>query len=150
MYSTAPSWPGYFFCVQNQMPRKNLHTIVLSQDFFFYIYSFDNSINRQNLWWCGSIYLKTVLNFFKIFLDFRLDNLKKQIIINLSNKSHAFVVLSDSKVAFLGEGEEAAFYPFLYCVLFIQGRIIEAVCCQIFLSSILQEVFHQGLQLYCF
>ena len=45
---------------------------------------------------------------------------EKLSIIDLSSyrsKSYASVVLSDSKVTFLGEGEDAAFCPFLNCIL---------------------------------
>ena len=47
----------------------------------------------------------------------------KQGIINLSSnssKSYAPVVLSESEITFLREGKDAAFHPFLYCVLLIQ------------------------------
>ena len=40
---------------------------------------------------------------------------------NYTSKSYASVVLSDSEVTFVGEGEDVAFYPFLYCVLFIDS-----------------------------
>ena len=48
--------------------------------------------------------------------------IKKQSIINLSSyssKSYATVVLSNSLIAFLEEGEDVTFCPFLYCILFI-------------------------------
>ena len=67
---------------------------------------------QLNLWGCGVISLKTILIFPKNFLVFRSDIIKKQGIINLSSynsKSNASLVLSDSKVAFLREGEDAAF-----------------------------------------
>ena len=47
---------------------------------------------------------------------------EKQSIINLSSyksKGYTSVVLSDSEVIFLGEREDAAFHPFLRCILFI-------------------------------
>ena len=51
--------------------------------------------------------------------------------------SYASVVLSDSKVMFLGERNHATFHSFLYFVLFI----VREVCHQILLSSKLQCVF---------
>ncbi len=60
----------------------------------------------------------------KNFLNFSFDIVEKQNIINLSNyshKSYIFVVLSDSQVAFLEEGEHATFCPFLYRILFIDS-----------------------------
>ena len=71
---------------------------------------------------CGTITLKAILIFPKNFLDFGLDTIKKQCIINLSSyssKSYAFVVLGDSEVTFLEEGMDAIFHPFLNWVLCI-------------------------------
>ena len=39
---------------------------------------------------------------------------EKQGIINLSNSSYAYVVLSDFDVTFLDEEKDATFYPFFY------------------------------------
>ena len=45
-----------------------------------------------------------------------------QSIINLNqNKTHVSIVLIDSEVTFLRERDDAAFFPFLYCVLFIDS-----------------------------
>ena len=72
---------------------------------------------------------------------------EKKCIINLSSyssKSYISVVLSDSKLTFLGKGDDAAFYPFLYRLHYI----IKEVCHQIFLSSIFHKIFCQGMQLF--
>ena len=42
--------------------------------------------------------------------------------LNLISKSYAFKVFCDSDVTFLGAEEDTAFYPILYCVLFIHNR----------------------------
>ena len=82
------------------------------------------------------ISLKTILIFHKNFLDFKLDMIEKHI--NLSSHSsksyYASVVLCDSEVASLREGEEgAAYHPFLYCVfVYRHGCIIGEVCHQNF------------------
>ena len=58
----------------------------------------------------------------KNFLDFRSKTIRKKSILILSShcsKSDAFVVLSDFRVDFLGEGKDAAFRPCLYGDLFI-------------------------------
>ena len=70
------------------------------------------------------ISLRAILIFPKNFLNFRLNKIGKQDIINLSNnssKSYAFVVLIDSKVTFIGKEEDAAFCLFLFCVFFIHN-----------------------------
>ena len=58
------------------------------------------------------------------FLNLRFNAIEKQSIINLScyrSKSFASVVLGDSMVTFLREGEDAILCPSLYCVLVIYG-----------------------------
>ena len=60
-----------------------------------------------------------VLIFSMNFLDFRLDMIEKQNIINLSSKRYASVVVSVSKVALFDKEKDAAFHPFLYCILFV-------------------------------
>ena len=67
------------------------------------------------------------IDFFKSCFDFPnfiSDKTYKQGITNFSiysSTSYASVVLSDSKVALLGEDEDAAFCLFLHCVLFIHS-----------------------------
>ena len=49
---------------------------------------------------------------------------QKQSIVNFScyrSKSYASVVFRASEVPFLGKEEDAAFCPFLYCILFIDS-----------------------------
>ena len=80
----------------------------------FCIYS-DDSFYRQDLRCYGLISLKTFLLFPMSFSDFKSDAIEKQGIINLckcSSKSYASVVLSDFKVTFLGEEEDAIFLHF--------------------------------------
>ena len=58
----------------------------------------------------------------EIFFNFSFHTNEKQSIINLSiyrSVSFASVVLRDSEVNFLSERKDAAFCPFLYCILFI-------------------------------
>ena len=91
-------------------------------------------IVEKKLWGFGAPPLNAVLIFPNNFLNFGLDTIEKQYIINLtsnSSKTSASLVLSDSKVAFFGEA--VIVHTFLYCVLFID--IIREVCRQIFLSS---------------
>ena len=67
-----------------------------------------------------------MLIFPKNFLEFMWDTIQKLGIINLSScriMSCVSMVLRDSEVAFLGEEEDAAFYQFLFYVLFIQGIV---------------------------
>ena len=97
-FSLEKSFVPSFLCIWSQMPwkkkKKKIYKQVLSWDFFC-IYSFDDLINYQNLRSRGSVFLKAILIFPKSFLDFRLDMIEKQSIINLSSygsKSYASVV----------------------------------------------------------
>ena len=111
-------------------------------------------MDSQNLWSCGLISPKAIPIFHKNFLDFRLDMIKKQSIINLisySNKIYASVVLRDSEVSSLGKSTMQPFihFSFVFTVLlYTQCYIIEELCHQISLSSILLEVFHQNPQVF--
>ena len=61
---------------------------------------------------CRVISLKVVQTFSKNFLDFRLNTIEKQGIINLissSSKPNASIVLSDSEATFLWNGKNSAF-----------------------------------------
>ena len=111
----------------------------------FYPSLFDDSTFCQNLWCCELIFPKAVLIFPKKFLNFKLNRIKKQGIMNLcsySSKSVASVVLSDSEVAYHGEEEDATFRPFLsFYFVYKQCCIIEGECRKMFLSFILQEEF---------
>ena len=61
------------------------------------------------------------------------------------------VVLSDFEVAFLGEEEDEAFRSFLcYFFVYTPCCIIENVCRENTLFTLLEEVFCQGQQLFCF
>ena len=78
----------------------------------------------QNLWSSEAISSEVVLVFPMNFLDFGSDTIAKQGIMNLGNngsKSHISVVFSDSEIVFLGDREDAAFSPFLFCVLFVHS-----------------------------
>ena len=62
---------------------------------------------------------KLLIFFPKNFLNFNSDMIEKQGIIKLgsySNKSHASVVLSDSRSPFLGKGEDAVFLSIMFCL----------------------------------
>ena len=90
----------------------------------FFMYSFDDSTDIQNLRSCGSISPKTILIFPKNFLNFSSVTIEKQSIVNLSNyssKSYTSVVLSDSELAFFWRGKMQLFFPILYHVLVIYG-----------------------------
>ena len=134
------------------MSWRTFHKSVASR--FIYMYSFDALMNSLDLRSCGLIFPKTVLTFPKNFLNFRSHMIEKRSIINLnsySHKSYTSVVVSDSVVAFLLEGEDTAFCSFLYCVVFLHGNsIIKGACHQISPSPMLQELFQQDLQLFCF
>ena len=57
----------------------------------------------------------------KNFLDFRFNRVEKQSIINLSSfssKSYVSLVIGDSEIIFVGEGEDSAFCPLVNHVLF--------------------------------
>ena len=57
-------------------------------------------------------------SFSENFFNIRSYIMKKQSIINLSQKSYASAVLCDFKATILEEGKDTAFDLFLYCVLF--------------------------------
>ena len=57
-------------------------------------------------------------------INFRSDTTEKLGAISLcsyGSKNYVSVTLNGSTVAFLGEGEDATFHPFLHCVLFIHS-----------------------------
>ena len=87
------------------------------------------------------------------FLNFGSDIIEMVGIINFlagdSIKNYASVILSDSKVIFLGEGNDATFHLILYCVLFIDCIALTEKSSNFFVTK-LQGVFSQGLQLFCF
>ena len=66
-------------------------------------------------------------------------------------KDYTSVVLGNSDVALLGEKEDVAFYPFVYCVLVIYDvAVLELLRYRISLFSLFLAVFHQNEQLTCF
>ena len=101
------------FPLWNQMPWRNLSWCCLK---ILCPYSFNDSLNCQNLLGYWAISLKVVLIFPKNFLIFRIDIIEKQGVINLSSyskKSFASIVLCGSKFVFLEKGKDATFCPFL-------------------------------------
>ena len=67
---------------------------------------------HQNPWHCRLMYSKGILILIKNFLNFRLDMIKKQCIINIcsnSNKRYTTTVLSDTEVTFLEKGKMQSF-----------------------------------------
>ena len=92
-----------------------------------------------SIWSCVLITPKAILIFPKNFLDFGLNTIKKQDIINLSSyrsKSYTSVVLSAIVLSWKEE-VTAFFFSFLDCFVYTQDCIIEEVCRQILLSPIL-------------
>ena len=60
------------------------------------------------------------------YFDFRLDMVEKQSIVKFStyrDKCYASADVPDSKVPVLAEEDDAAFSPFLYCILFIDSVV---------------------------
>ena len=137
-------------CMESNTLEKSTNKFYLE---VFCMYSND-LMDSENRWSCGLISLETILIFPKNFFNFWSDTIEKQGIINLSSyssKNHASVVLSNSKVIFLGgRGGCSLLSIFLLCFVYTQCCIIEVVCHQIFLSLILLKVFRWGLQLFCF
>ena len=83
---------------------------------------FDELLESIMLWIV--FFPKTILIFPKDFLNSRFDTIAKQSIINLSryrSKCYASVVLCDSEVTFLREGEDAVFCPSFCFILFLFG-----------------------------
>ena len=116
----------YLFHLSSVYGIKCLEEIYCYNIFCKYI--FNDSTDWQNLWSCGSISPKAVLIFPKNFLDSRSDTIDKQGIINFSSynsNSYAFLILSDSKVNFLGEGDDAAFRPFIVFYLYFINLVID-------------------------
>ena len=84
--------------------------------------SSDYSTDFQNLWSFASISPKSFLIIPKNLLNFKFNTVKKQSIINLCSyrsKSYTYKIVDDSKITFLRKGEDAVFYPSLYCILLI-------------------------------
>ena len=78
------------FPLKSNASEKNQRTTVLPRSFLHIL---------LHLRCSGSISPKAILIFPKNFLNFRLVTIKKYVIINLSSKGYASVVLSDSDVA---------------------------------------------------
>ena len=124
-------------CIESNALEKYTNKIIVSRlvFFFFCTNSFDDSTDCKNLWCYVSISLETDLIFPKNFLNFRFYAIEKQSIISLNRcrgESYAPVVLDDSEVPFLWEGEETAFCRSLSAVfLYIRRCKIEEVGHQI-------------------
>ena len=97
---------------------RNIQTTVR----FFGTYFLDYSMDSLNLK-LGIDFSEKHSDFFqRIFLISDFDMVEKQRSINLSScRSYVSVVLGDSDVTFLRETGDAAFCPFLYCILFIDN-----------------------------
>ena len=107
------------------------------------------TISTKFNWLSENILRKQISN------NFWFNATEKPSILNLScygSKGYVSVVLNDYKVALLGEGEDVAFCPSLYCVLviYVVAVSIEAVNYQISLSSILLRLFHWDRQFFSF
>ena len=113
------------FWVWNQILWRNLQIRELLLGFLYKLHLWLNRLSESvKLWIDFSENIFFI--FLKNFLNFWFDVIEKPSIINLSHygtKSYALVVLGNSKVTFLGEGENAAFCPSLFCVLAIYGVV---------------------------
>ena len=74
-----------FLCVWNRMPGKMYEYYCCFE--ILGLYCFNDLMNCENLWGFSAIPLKAVLIFPKNFLDFELDTVENQGIINLSSYS---------------------------------------------------------------
>ena len=91
--------PSFFF-VWNQIPKEKStgHSIASR---FFCMYSFNKSMDSQNLIIGGSISSKTISIFPKNLLNLRWDTTETQInVSSYGNKSYTSLVRNDSEVAF--------------------------------------------------
>ena len=129
----VPLWPWQFLWrgyrlkvfapsslyVWSKMPWINLQIRVLPRGFLSkLLLRFDGLLES------GSVSPKTILILSKNFLSFWFDAVEPQKITNLSrcrSKGYTSVVLGNSEVTFLGERNDAAFCPSLYCVPVIYG-----------------------------
>ena len=87
------------------------------------------------------------------FLNFLFDEIEKQSIINLNyhgSKSYASVVLGDSEVIFLTEGEGIAFVNLSVVFLLSTALQYRAASHRISLSSILLGIFRRSRGIFCF
>ena len=88
------------------------------------------------------------------FLNFWFDAVEQQRIINLNryeSKGYATVVLGNYGVTFLGEREDSAFCPPLYCVLVIYGvSVSEQLVIEFPYLPYFWWYFVQDQQLSCF
>ena len=116
-YAIVAFAPSSLCMESNALEKLMTNSVALR---FFCMFSINDLVDIWNLW-SWSISPKTLLISPKHFLNFWLDTVEKHGNLNLSSKGYVSVVLSDSKVIFLGEVEDAAFCPFLYCVLFIHS-----------------------------
>ena len=114
-------WIDYMqivFALYNELNAfDDLWTVVLPREFLPSVIRWIIRISG-----CWVICSKAVLNFSTIFLNFGSDTIGKPGIMNLSSynsKIHDSRILSDSEVPFLGKWNNATFFSFLYCVLFI-------------------------------
>ena len=109
-------------CMVSNVWKKSMNNSVAS--WLFAMYYVRDSKDSQNMWCCGLICVETVLFFLWIFLILGLIQLRCRAIIYVSSncsKSYTPVVLSYSKVTFLGEWEDATFCLFFYCILLIDS-----------------------------
>ena len=142
---------AFFICVCNRMPCRNLWTVLLPRDSLpVLLWWFDVLSESLRLW---NNLFESHSDFSTNIFDFRSNKIENQGIINLSSycsssKRFAFVILRDSKIDFLWEEDDVAFSWFRF--VFTQRCQIRVVYLQIFLSSILEWIFRQCLQLFCF
>ena len=107
-------------CMESNAQEKSMNSRVVLRSFAGILLMIQWIVQIYEV--MEQFFFKSHSDFPKIFLNFRSHMIEKQRSKNFSNyssKSNVSVVLSDSKIAFLGEREDAAFCPFLNCVSFI-------------------------------
>ena len=100
-----------FLCMKSNVLEKSTNNSVALR---FFKQWFNGQSESVKLW----IYFPQKPFWF--FLYSRFDMVEKQNMMNLNRTlSYASVILSNSKVNFLGKGEDTGFYTFHYCILLI-------------------------------
>ena len=114
-----------FLCIWNQMPWRNLWTVVLPWNFFRVLPRwFDEFSANEKL---QIDFSENGSDFFNVWLD----TTAKPGVINLwsyCSKSYASVVLRHSEVTYLEEREDTSFCPFHNCFLYIKRCIVFFKC----------------------
>ena len=100
----------FYLSLVYQMPWRNRRTKVLPGDFLHLLFKDSTDVQIFLRFW--PISPEAILISPKNFLNVKSDTIKKWGIVNLSSNSsdsYSFVVLCDSEVVFLREGEDTPF-----------------------------------------